>query len=80
MRHPFLSIASKLIALAVLNAIAFAAISLVANGGFLRVEKLSAETVSTEMDMVVSNAMLNREISAQFLDIDHYIRAVTANH
>ncbi|GGK70023.1 EAL domain-containing protein [Amphritea balenae] len=75
MRHPFLSIASKLIALAVLNAIAFAAISLVANGGFLRVEKLSAETVSTEMDMVVSNAMLNREISAQFLDIDHYIRS-----
>jgi diguanylate cyclase (GGDEF)-like protein/PAS domain S-box-containing protein len=63
-------ISSKLLLLAVLNALAFGAIALISGVGFDRVKMLATQVAGSEVTGVIENAFLGREISAAFSDLD----------
>ncbi|WP_114696721.1 GGDEF and EAL domain-containing protein [Motiliproteus coralliicola] len=66
----FASIARKLVWLAGLNATAFVVIVLIVSLAFMRVEDLSTRIVGGGTERVINNALLGRQISLLFSEID----------
>ncbi|WP_421868481.1 EAL domain-containing protein [Motiliproteus sp.] len=66
----FASIARKLVWLAGLNATAFVVIALIVSLAFVRVEDLSTRIVGGGTERVINNALLGRQISLLFAEID----------
>ncbi|WP_162888688.1 hypothetical protein [Dechloromonas sp. HYN0024] len=70
MFHIRLGVGSKLLGLAVFNAMAFALIALIAALAFNRVEMLASDLARNQISGVLENAANGRELSAIFSEID----------